>query len=381
MKRPLAIFAPTIGVRSETFIQRHIRDLLPGQTVTLTKYTDEVDGQYWSGDGSAFVLSEYQPHFGTRMLHRVARKAGHPLAEPTFKAARRFLIEQGVEVIMGEYLDESLTWLSVARDLGIRFFGHAHGYDVSYRLRDMKWRSEYLRYNQSDGVVTMSRFSRKRLAEIGIEESMIHVVPYGVNVPDAPVSRPTGNMVRCLAVGRMVAKKAPILMLDAFRRAVEAFPQMHLDCVGAGELLPAARQYVRAFNLGDRVTLHGSLPNPAIHDLMRQADMFLQHSMTDPEIGDEEGLPVAILEAMAHSLPVVSTRHAGIPEAVTDGVTGFLVDEGDSSEMAQRISALARSEELRLQFGSAGWQRAKVNFTWEQERASLLDILGLNPSK
>jgi len=108
---------------------------------------------------------------------------------------------------------------------------------------------------------------------------------------------------------------------------------------------------------------------------MDEADIFVQHSMTDPETGDEEGLPVAILEAMSAALPVVSTRHAGIPEAVVDGSTGYLVNEGESAAMAERLIILARNHDLREPLGAAGWARAKEHFTWDRERASLLHIL------
>ena len=63
---------------------------------------------------------------------------------------------------------------------------------------------------------------------------------------------------------------------------------------------------------------------------MEAADVLIQHSVVDPATGDEEGLPVAILEGMGCGLPVVATRHAGIPESVVEGETGMLVDEGDS---------------------------------------------------
>jgi glycosyltransferase involved in cell wall biosynthesis len=244
------------------------------------------------------------------------------------------------------------------------------------RLREAKWRTEYLRYNQSNPIITMSRTSYQRLSDLGINKSNIHVVPYGVEMPDKPKERIPSELVRCLAVGRMVAKKAPILTLDAFRRASEATSNLHLDYIGAGELLPAAQQFVRAFDLGTRVTFHGGKPNQTIQKLMNEVAIFVQHSMTDPETGDEEGLPVAILEAMAAALPVVSTQHAGIPEAVVDGFTGYFVDEGDSAAMAERLIALVRNDELRRQMGIAGWQRARERFTWRQERAALRRIMG-----
>jgi glycosyltransferase involved in cell wall biosynthesis len=148
--------------------------------------------------------------------------------------------------------------------------------------------------------------------------------------------------------------------------------------VGSGVLLPAARQFVQAFGLSGRVTFHGATSHEIVKQLMRQADIFLQHSVTDPETGDEEGLPVAIQEAMAFALPVISTRHAGIPEAVVEGGTGCLVNEGDVSAMAGDIVTLARDPGLRQRMGTAGWERAKEHFSWERSRDQLLSALGLS---
>src|SRR5262249_1315641 len=112
----------------------------------------------------------------------------------------------------------------------------------------------------------------------------------------------------------------------------------------------------------------------------QESDLFLQHAMTDPFTGDQEGLPVAILEAMASGLPVVSTDHAGIPEAVVDGTSGYIVSEGDTRAMAERILALAGDPDLRARMGLAGWQRVRDFYSWEKERRDLLDIFGLSTS-
>jgi glycosyltransferase involved in cell wall biosynthesis len=280
-------------------------------------------------------------------------------------------------VLLGEYLDASLPWLSVCQELGISLVGHAHGYDVSRRLREPFYRREYLRYRETQGIVTMSRSSRLRLIELGLAAAAIHVIPYGIDVPDVCPQRPDRAGLRLLAVGRMVAKKAPIMLLEAFRRATALVGELRLDHVGAGPLLPAAAQFVAATELDAQVCLHGGQDNSTVQRLMREADIFVQHSMTDPETGDEEGLPVSILEAMAMGLPVVATDHAGIPEAIEDGITGFLVAEGDTRSMAARIEQLACDPELRRTMGQAGWKRASEHFQWDRERRELLRVLGL----
>lgn len=386
MSAPLAIFSPHLGALSETFIRRHAQDLLPGGTVIVTR---TLDGSYlgnWTVEVPMIVLDRIpqrvepnglRQHMVWSIAHRLGRQTPNCLPD-YLTVVKQFLKDNNVQVILSEYLDHSLHWLPVAKELGIRFFGHAHGYDISERLCDPKWRIEYPKYNGAGGVITVSHVSRERLIKLGLEAAKVHLIPYGVDVPAEPMRRTEQETVRCLVVGRMVAKKAPILTLDAFRRAAEVCPGLRLDYVGTGELLSAVRQFLLAFNMDHRVTLHGGQPSEMVARLMKQSDIFLQHSMTDPETGDGEGLPVAILEAMAEGLPVISTRHAGIPEAVLDGETGCLVEEGDSIGMAERIIHLVRNPGLRFRLGRTGWQRAKVHFSWEKERSQLLKVLGLN---
>jgi glycosyltransferase involved in cell wall biosynthesis len=370
----LAVAAPQFGARSETFIQRHAYLLCPAATVLIAA-TNGSQGPATSDPSIPTLVletgGESLVRRGTRAVQR------HFGIRPDARAVRRFLVRHRAEAMLSEFLDFSVQWLGLAAQSGVRFYAHAHGYDISARVTDPVWRERYTALNTADGVITMSRTSRERLVGLGLEPGRIHVIPYGVDVPATLPRRKPRSVVRCLAVGRMVAKKGPILMLDAFRRAAEADSRLRLDYIGDGPLLPAIRQFVRAFALEDRVTLHGSASNTAVLEAARRADIFVQHSLTDPDTGDEEGLPVAILEAMANALPIVSTIHAGIPEAVDDGRTGLLVREGDSIAMAESLLMLAKDFERRTSMGAAAWRRAVELYSWDRERTQLLSIMGL----
>lgn len=355
MPRNLAITAPTIGSVSETFILRHMRDLLPGGTVVV------------SGSEEGVGLDESIPRL---LLGR------NPTAGPA-PGLLQFLRKHDVGVVMGEYLTWSHQWLDTVKGAGCRYFVHAHGYDVSRALRDREWLARYLDYNRADGVIAVSDASRNRLIEVGIRAEAIHVVPCGVDVPAEPLVRPERELVKCVAVGRMVGKKAPLTTLEAFRLAAARCDRLRLNFIGDGPLLQAAEEYVRRNDLTGRVNLLGPRPHAAVVAAMRDADIFVQHSIMDPATGDEEGLPVSILEAMANGLPVVSTRHAGIPEAVLENVTGLLVDEGDAAAMGEHLLTCAVDAAVRSELGAAGWRRAADVFSWERERALLSDLLGL----
>ncbi|MEJ5169577.1 MAG: glycosyltransferase, partial [Fimbriimonadales bacterium] len=138
-----------------------------------------------------------------------------------------------------------------------------------------------------------------------------------------------------------------------------------------------ARRLAERLGIAESVRFLGGLPRRRVLEELTMADAFVLHCRTDPRTGDEEGLPTAILEAMAYALPVVSTRHAGIPEAVEDGQTGLLTDEGDAAATARALSALAVDADLRRRLGLAGFERARAEFDWERERARILTTMGL----
>jgi glycosyltransferase involved in cell wall biosynthesis len=379
-KFPLAVVSPNLGARSETFIRRHMQDILPGQTVVVAHSDAPPYCGHWDVDAPSLCLNRLRiadmlPELALQIMTtgslRIDKHCLH------IRKVEQFLRQHHVKVILGEYLDITHPYIALAKKLGIRLLAHAHGYDISIRLRDESWRQKYLDYNQTAGIITVNQSAKNRLVELGIAQEKITVIPCGVDVPAKPPHKTQDNSahVNCLAVGRMVGKKAPILLLDAFRRALQQQPNLLLNYVGVGELMPAVRQFIHAFNLQNHVRLLGSQPNETVQTLMQQADIFLQHSIVEFDSGDEEGLPVAILEAMSNGLPVVSTQHAGIGEAVVDGVTGYLVGESDTLAMADRIIDLASSQEKRRTFGVSGWERIKKHFTWERERIQLIELV------
>ena len=378
MTKTLAVVAPDIGVISETFIRRHMQDINPGHTVVVAHNARGPHAGHWSVPGRRLILNERSLHHGMYHVQRMFSKKFGLTGPDEILFAKPFLKAIDASVIMAEYLNYSVPVVKLARQLSIPLFAHAHGYDVSRLLLDPHWVRKYQSLNDIAGIITFSEAGRRKLVSIGLNSQRIHVIPYGVNVADAPRTRPCSSVVRCVSIGRMVAKKAPLLTLQAFRGALDCCPNLHLDYVGGGELLPAAQQFVREIGLEGNVTLHGPRPAEFVQQCLGNADIYIQHSIVDPDSGDEEGMPVAILEAMGESLPVVSTRHAGIPESVSEGKSGYLVNEGDSQEMSERIIALANDSDLRRTMGHAGWQIAKERFTWEKECADLRAVLQLD---
>lgn len=375
---PLAIFTPTLGKRSETFIKRHANDLLPGMTVLICHSELTDTSSEWGFEGPLLNLSDAVPMpWNVKIISRLKRQLRIPQEDYEWTVIKNFLISNNVKAMLCEYLNYSIQWIRLAQETGIRMYAHAHGYDVSTELRNPRWIEAYKQLNLIDGVITMNSISKQRLIEIGVKESLISVFPYGIYLPSEMPEYSINKHVKCLAVGRMTGKKAPIYLLESFRLALESYPDMSLDFVGDGEFMLAVMQFIDVVGIAEKVKLHGSQPISFVHDLMQNADIFLQHSITNPLNGDEEGMPIAILEAMGHGLPVVSTLHAGIPESVEDGMNGYLVPEGDLIHMSKKIIALASDPLKRREFGERGREIVKKKFTWDTERQNLLEVMNL----
>ena len=210
--------------------------------------------------------------------------------------------------------------------------------------------------------------------EIGCPEDRLHVNPSGADPEQYEPGRPEPG--RILAIGRLVEMKAPQLTLAAFARIAGRFPEAHLDMVGAGPLQAACEAVIREHGLEARVTLHGAQSHDACAALSGRAAMFVQHSVTT-STGQKEGFPVAISEAMAAQLPVISTRHSGIPEHVQDGVTGLLVEEGDVEGMAAAMARLLEDPGLAAAMGKAGRAYALVDLSRARARETLWRIIDL----
>lgn len=374
MKMSFAVFTPQLGSVSETFIRRHIDDLMPQPVVVVT-------GRF---DACAANARPRQPtlnldFWARRLSVRLARRAGSCESRMRDATVARFLKRHSVKQVLGEYLHYFADFVPLLERMGTPYIVQGHGIDVSAELRKPGMAQKYQVFRSAAAVLTRCEFHRRRLIDIGLPAELVHVNPGGVDVPRAPPRREPAACRRFLAVGRMVPKKGPIYLLEAFRLAAAQDEQITLDYVGGGELFSAAEQFVDACGLHQRVRLHGAVPEDVKLRLLQECGVFVQHSITDPDSGDEEGLPASIQEAMACGLAVIATRHSGITEAVAQNETGWLVAEGDVAGMAREMLAAAANPERTLAAGLAGHARALAHYQWRDEKARLLSYLEQRP--
>jgi glycosyltransferase involved in cell wall biosynthesis len=180
--------------------------------------------------------------------------------------------------------------------------------------------------------------------------------------------------LQVLAVGRFVEKKAPYLTILAFKKVLEWLPEARLVMAGGGILYDVCCKLIKALHIEHAVELRGIIDHDDVATLMQQSRVFVQHSLV-PASGDTEGTPVAILEAGAAGLPVVSTKHAGISDVVVDGKTGFLVDEGDIDAMSDHMYQLLSNPVLAGEMGKTAREHISANFAMERSIERLRNII------
>ena len=291
-------------------------------------------------------------------------------------------------LVHAHFATDGLIALPLARALGVPLVTTLHGYDVgrsrarmlaSGRLSWMKYalfRQRLMR--QGDLFLAVADAVRHQAVAIGFpaERTLTHYL--GV---DLDRFRPDGSDAEpglILHVGRLVEKKGTGLLLHALAQARMRCPEARLLVVGDGPERPALERLGAELGLGDAVRFAGALTQDEVAGWMRRAWLLAVPSVTGRD-GDAEGLPTVILEAAALALPAVGSDHRGIPEAIVDGGTGFVVPEGDADALAARLVDLLGSADLRRRMGAAARAMAEEKFDAARQTALLeerYDALG-----
>lgn len=293
--------------------------------------------------------------------------------------AAEYVLGCAISHIHAHFASEAaLVALLVSKLTGIPFSFTAHAYDIfrlnvageRYPDRRLKLLVEH-----ASRLITVSEYNRKHFFSLTDQASAdkFGVVHCGIDLERFnKFERKAADSVIFLSVGRLVEKKGHEYLLRAFKCVLDTC-DARLRIVGDGHLQPALTALVDELGIADKVSFIGAVSSNVVLKEMQAADVFVLHSVTGRD-GDKEGMPVSIMEACATGLPVVSTRHAGIPELILEGVSGFLVDERDVKGFAEAMRTLATSSELRIKMGLAGHAIVSENFNILQEALKLKEI-------
>ncbi len=247
---------------------------------------------------------------------------------------------------------------------GLPFSFAAHAKDLYVSAPDLLER----KVADAAFVLACSESAARELAErAGGDGAKVVVASHGVDTgrfaPPGGVAGAAaggGAPLRILAVGRLVEKKGYPVLLDALGRLAGDGLGFTCRIVGAGPLRPALEAEAARLGIGGQVELVGALTQEEIAGCYRAADVFVQASVV-VATGDRDGIPNALLEAMASGLAVVASEVAGLPEAVAPGC-GLLVPPGDAGALAGALARLAADGRLRASLGEAGRAQVVASF-------------------
>jgi colanic acid/amylovoran biosynthesis glycosyltransferase len=355
-----------LHVVSETFIRAH-GERLSGVVGILHQRGE----QLWCDDAPVRT-----PWSWASVIHALRRLYCGSRRDPRFAVAYEVALRRcRPDVVLAEYGQTGAQIAGPCRRAGVPFVVHFHGYDASRHSVIERFAASYRRmFTEAAAVIAVSRAMERQLLVLGCPRDKLLYSPYGIDCESFGGGRPGQCPPTFLAVGRFVDKKAPELTIAAFARVLRERPGARLRMIGDGPLREMCRRLVQELDIHDAVTFLGAQPHDAVIQEMRAARAFVQHSVVATD-GDSEGTPVAMLEAGAMGLPVVATRHAGIPDVVVEGETGLLVDERDMEGMARHMLRLVDEPQVAEALGRNAAGRVRRLYTMEQSLARLSRVL------
>ena len=214
-----------------------------------------------------------------------------------------------------------------------------HGYEISRHAIVNKYIKQYEQvFKFCEYLLPISELWRRKLIGFGCDPLKIKVHRMGINIDDFNffnINRKFSKPLSIIQVGRLTEKKA---ILNSIKAVIHARNEIDLifTVIGDGELFSEAKELIYNNNAESFIKLLGSQPQSVVKEYLKGTDIFLLPSVRASD-GDMEGIPVALMEAMASGLVVLSTYHSGIPELILDMESGFLVEEGDIKSIADCI--------------------------------------------
>ena len=284
------------------------------------------------------------------------------------------LEEDAVDLAHVYYGHKAVKYRRMLHAWGRPWIVSFHGVDVVKFFDRPGYHDEMKRvFQEAELVLARSASLLERLEALGCPVEKLRLnrtpIPFSEQLP-GPVHPPADGQWILLQACRLIGKKGILTLLEALAMLQPDYPGMRFVLCGDGPLREKIK--TRARELGVAVDLLGWTSQDELIAAYRRAHVFVHPSeLTKGQ--DQEGVPNAMLEAMAHGLPVVATRHGGIPEAITHDLDGLLAAERSPQELATHLRALFEDPALlaRLSTGAAG--SVRENFVLPSRIAALED--------
>jgi glycosyltransferase involved in cell wall biosynthesis/GT2 family glycosyltransferase len=269
------------------------------------------------------------------------------------------------------------AWIC-SRLVGVPYSFTAHAHDLFIHRIGLRRRIEDAAF-----CVGISEHNARILRALAPGRSAdVHVVHCGVHPTSLPVrlrAPQPGAPMRVACVAALRPYKGHHVLVDAIARLACAGEAVELDLVGDGPLRGELERQCARPGVATRVHFLGGLTEPEVAEVLDRADAFAQASVVQPD-GDTDGIPVALMEAMAAGVPVVASRVSGVPELVRDGETGLLVPPGDAAALADALRSLRAEPGAAIERARAARALVEEQFAVEGQSSRLLALIRASSS-
>ena len=322
---------------------------------------------FWTALGGAAVSS---PGLWTAL-----GEAGSEDARDVYQAAllAREARLKGITHLHAHFATASTTVARLAAKFaGIPYTFTAHAKDIFHESvcpEDFRRKLE-----DAAGVVTVSDYNLRYLREnYGPAAERMRRVYNGLDLQRFTYKAPLHRLPKIVGVGRLVEKKGFADLIGACATLAASGWRFTCEIVGSGELEADLRGRIEQSGAGGMVRLIGPRPQAEVVRLVQEAAALVAPCVLG-EDGNRDGLPTALLEAMALGTPVVSTDVTGIPEVLRDGETGLLVPQRNPAALAGVISRLTRDSTLRIRLADRARRLIETDFNVHANAAHLREI-------
>jgi colanic acid/amylovoran biosynthesis glycosyltransferase len=311
-----------------------------------------------------------------RIVYRQVLHRPMPVAAAEAAAIRRDLKEHGGAVLHIVFGNTAVQLLPLIADAErtIPVIVSFHGADVLGEMAKPAYRKAALEVlGRADLVLARSQSLVGALRGVGCPPEKIRLNRTGIPLQAFAFQErawPKDGRWRFFQACRLIAKKGAKTTLRAFAAFRHTYPDATLAIAGEGPQGAELRTLAEALGVIKSVEFLGFLALEQLKSQLYRAHFFLHPSEMGAD-GNQEGVPNALLEAMATGLPAFATRHGGIPEAIESGVSGWLVDEGDHAGLAEALRTFAAAPERLSALGAAGSQSVAENFELKTQAAKL----------
>ena len=315
---------------------------------------------------------------GLRLLYKLV-KTKSPLPRLIQSRLYRFIKENSVDVVYIHYGTTAVQYEDIFLNNKLPVICAFHGFDASRKLENSDYSKRIIELCNLFKISTVpSRFLFDKLTKAGVKKEKLKVIPYGANLDEIENIEKKAihksNDLVIIHAGRLVSKKGVPDLVKIFLELAEKYKNIRLQILGEGQQMNIIKDLRETSNYQDRIDLLGAIKHDELISLLKAADIFVLNSRTS-ETGETEGLPNAIMEAMACGLPIISTFHSGIPEIIENNVSGLLVEPKNNAQLYSALHTLIENATLREQLAKTGISSVYSSFTLTQMNKEIIHII------